>query len=166
MQLTRRNAIKSVIALGAVGGCRAILPGRMPALRIGVISDIHITTPAPESTDKFRTVLREFRSLGADAVLIAGDLADWGLKSNLKTVKGVWDEVFGGTGVVPLMITGNHDFDGWWYGDMTLDMHMHGYSEDEVLKTLGMKASWEEISHGTGEGQPQMIQWTDTVAAA
>ena len=148
MNINRRSFFGGLAASVALSGCKGLLGrGERPMLRLGVISDIHITTPAPESTGKFRTALKEFRSLGADAVLVAGDLADWGLKSNLKTVKAVWDEVMGGTDTVPLMITGNHDFDGWWYGDMTLDMHMQGYSEDEALKTLGMKACWEEVFH-------------------
>ena len=148
MNINRRSFFGGLAASVALSGCKCLLGGgRKPQLKLGVISDIHITTSSPESTNKFRTALREFRSLGADAVLVAGDLADWGLKSNLKTVKAVWDEVMGGTGTVPLMITGNHDFDGWWYGDMTLDMHMQGYSEDEALKTLGMKACWEEVFH-------------------
>ena len=148
MNINRRSFFGGLAASVAMTGCKGLLGrGERPMLRLGVISDIHITTPGPESTDKFRTALREFRSLGADAVLVAGDLADWGLRSNLKTVKAVWDEVMGGADAVPLMITGNHDFDGWWYGDMTLDMHMQGYSEDEALKTLGMKACWEEIFH-------------------
>ena len=50
-----------------------------------------------------------------------------------------------GSGVVPLFCTGNHDFEGWWYGDMTTEMHALGYSEDENLEKLGMKACWEEI---------------------
>ena len=148
MNINRRSFFSGLATSITMMGCDCVLwRGERPLLRLGVISDIHITTPAPESTDKFRTALWAFRMFGADAVLIAGDLADWGLKSNLKIVKAVWDEVFGGTGVVPLMITGNHDFDGWWYGDMTLDMHMQGYSEDEALKMLGMKACWEEIFH-------------------
>ena len=43
-----------------------------------------------------------------------------------------------------LFVTGNHDFDGWWYGDMTLDMHLNGYSEDEALSRIGMRKCWEE----------------------
>ena len=148
MNTSRRTFFGSVAASVVLSGCKSLLGSApKPQLKLGVISDIHVTTPAPESTDKFRAALREFRSLGADAVLVAGDLADWGLKSNLKAVKAVWDEVMGGSDTVPLMITGNHDFDGWWYGDMTLDMHMQGYSEDEALKTLGMKACWEEVFH-------------------
>ena len=146
--MTRKGFLSGALASAGLSGCCG-LPGfgKKPLLKLGVISDIHITTPEPASTGKFRTALKEFRSLGADAVLVAGDLADWGLKSGLKTVKAVWDEEMGGTGAVPLMITGNHDFDGWWYGDMTLDMHMQGYSETEALKVLGMKACWEEIFH-------------------
>ena len=42
-----------------------------------------------------------------------------------------------GRKVEKLFCTGNHDYDGWWYGDMTLDMHVQGYSEDEALAKPG-----------------------------
>lgn len=50
-----------------------------------------------------------------------------------------------GTGIVPLMLTGNHDFEGWAYKDMTLDMHLHGRSEDDALSRRGMKGTWSDV---------------------
>ena len=123
-------------------------PGGEPVLRFGVISDIHIRTP--ESTERFRRALRYFDSRRADAVMVAGDLSDWGLKSGFKYVADAWISVFpgdraaDGRTVRKLFVTGNHDFDGWWYGDMTLDMHLNGYSEDEALSRIGMEQCWEE----------------------
>ena len=145
----RRNFLGGLAASLALGGCRT--PwwyGERPALMFGVISDIHVTTP--ESTAEFRRALAYFRDRGVDAVLVAGDLADWGLKSGLKAVADAWFDVFpdnrapDGRTVEKLFVTGNHDFDGWWYGDMTLDMHVQGYCEDEACARLGMKACWEE----------------------
>ena len=142
--LTRRGFLGGIASAGALGGCHSLgFGGDDAQLRLGVISDIHMTTP--DSDEKFRRALAYFRMRGADAVVVAGDLADWGLKSSLCYVKASWDAEMAGTGIVPLFITGNHDFDGWWYGDMTLDMHMQGYSEDEALSRLGMKKCWEEI---------------------
>ena len=41
-------------------------------------------------------------------------------------------------------IFGNHDYDGWAYGDMTMEMHANGYSEaDRMDKDL--PAAWAEI---------------------
>ena len=52
-----------------------------------------------------------------------------------------------GEPVEKLFVTGNHDFEGWWYGDMTLDMHVQGYSEEEAAVRLGMAKCWEEAFH-------------------
>lgn len=150
--MTRREFLGSLTACGALGGCRN--PwwfGESPRLRFGVISDLHVTTP--ESTERFRRALAYFRDRRADAVIVAGDLSDWGLKSGLRYVAETWYEVFpddrgvDGNPVVKLFITGNHDHDGWGYGDMTLDMHVQGYSEAESLTRLGMKECWESIFH-------------------
>ena len=150
--MNRREFVGGLAALAGLTGCRS--PwwyGEAPKLKFGVISDIHVTTP--ESTEEFRRALAYFRDRGVDAVLVAGDLTDWGLKSGLKLVADTWYDVFPndcgahGEKVTKLFVTGNHDFDGWWYGDMTLDMHVQGYSEDEALSKLGMKACWEELFH-------------------
>lgn len=140
---TRRGFIGGVAAVFGLAGCQSA--GRFaaqPDLTFGAISDIHVTTP--ESTARLREALRYFRRRGADAVVIAGDLTDWGLGSGLHYLADAWKDEMGGTGIVPLMCTGNHDYDGWWYGDMTLDMHMQGYSEDDALSELGMRKCWEE----------------------
>ena len=151
MGLRRRSFIAGLTAFG-LGGCKSPLWfGDAPRLKFGVISDIHITTPA--SAEAFRRALVYFRDRGADAVLVAGDLSDWGLKSGFRSVAETWYDVFpndcgaDGEKVVKLFITGNHDFDGWDYGDMTLDMHVQGYSEDEALSKHGMAKCWEEAFH-------------------
>lgn len=152
MQMDRRGFLGGFAASVALAGCRS--PwwlGEAPQLKFGLISDIHVTTP--ESTAMFRRALACFRDEGVDAVVVAGDLADWGLKSGLKFVAEAWYEVFpddrapDGRKVEKLFITGNHDFDGWGYGDMTLDMHAQGYSEDEASVRLGMAKCWEEAFH-------------------
>ena len=120
-----------------------------PRLRVGIMSDVHITTP--ESTALMRNTFRYFRDRKVDAVLIAGDLADWGLKSGLQYIADAWFDIFpnnkapDGHPVEKLFCTGNHDYSGWRYGDMTLDMHVQGYSEKERLVKLGMKKCWEEV---------------------
>ncbi|MGN0832673.1 MAG: metallophosphoesterase family protein [Kiritimatiellia bacterium] len=138
----RRDFVGGILAGMGMAGCRSTgLFAAKPDLTFGAISDLHVTTRA--STGMFRRALRYFRSRGADAVLVAGDLTDWGLKSSLEYVREAWAEEMAGSGAVPLFITGNHDYDGWQYGDMTLDMHLQGYSEDEALSRAGMKACWE-----------------------
>lgn len=141
MSLTRRGFLGGGAAL-LVGGCRTTEWFGSPELAFGVVSDIHVTTP--RSTAMFRKALRYFRRRGADAVVVPGDLTDWGLKSSLGYVADAWRDTFAGTSVVPLFCTGNHDWDGWRYADMTVEMHANGYSEDEHLTVFGMEACWRE----------------------
>ena len=143
MEFSRRGFIGGAAAF-FVAGCRSggWLAGT-PRLRFGVVSDIHLTTPA--SCAMTERAFRYFRARGADAVMIPGDLTDWGLRSGLEYLKATWDRVFPGTETVPLFCTGNHDFEGWAYGDMTMEMHANGYSEDEALSKLGLAAEWERV---------------------
>ena len=142
MRTARREFLLGAMATVGLSGCAGFSRlGEEPRLTFGVVSDLHVTTP--KSTVRFREALRYFRARRADAVMVPGDLSDWGLKSGLRYVADVWREEMLGTECVPLLCTGNHDYDGWWYGDMTLDMHLQGYSEDEGLNRDNMKAVWE-----------------------
>ena len=141
--INRRDFLFAGGAFTLAAGCRSTALFGKPELTFGVVSDIHVTTP--ESCALFESSLRYFKRHGADAVMAPGDLTDWGLRSSLVLLKQSWDKVFAGTGVVPLFATGNHDYDGWWYGDMTMEMHANGYSEDEALSKLGLGGQWENI---------------------
>ncbi|MCR5750580.1 MAG: metallophosphoesterase [Kiritimatiellae bacterium] len=153
--LSRRGFLATAFAASVAKAIEAkagvLAKGGKPNIMFGVLSDLHITTP--ESTAAFRRALVYFRDRGVDAVVVAGDLSDWGLKSGLKCVADAWYDVFpndrapDGRKVEKLFCTGNHDYDGYWYGDMTLDMHVQGYSEEESLVKLGMKKCWEEVFH-------------------
>lgn len=139
--LTRRGFLGGASAF-FVAGCRTSDLFGSPELQFGVLSDIHITTPASAAmTEK---AFAWFKRRGADAVLIPGDLTDWGLRSSFDYLKASWDKVFKGTETVQLFCTGNHDYDGWWYGDMTMEMHANGYSEDDALSKHGLDAYWEK----------------------
>ena len=148
--MDRRDFIGGLFALSGLAcrGMPSAFKGRKPNLKFGVISDLHVGTP--DMTDKFERALAYFRERKADAVVVAGDLSDWGLRSGFKYVKDAWDKVFpgdrgaDGRPVQRLFVTGNHDWDGWWYGDITLDMHLNGYSEEDSLYRHGMKECWEE----------------------
>ena len=165
MKIDRRWFLGGLAVMLAAAGCRSVWwGGEAPKLKFGVIGDVHITTP--ESTADLRRALAYFRDEGVDAVMLVGDLSDWGLKSGFEYVADAWFDVFpdnrapDGRKVEKLFITGNHDFDGWWYGDMVLDMHTHGYSEAESLVHLGLKECWEaafkepfaDIRHRTVRG--------------
>ena len=141
MNLSRRSFLGGGTAF-FLAGCKTSEWFGAPELRFGVVSDIHVTTP--KSTAMFRKALRYFKGRGADAVMVPGDLTDWGLRSGYRYVAEAWAEVFGGTQTVPLFCTGNHDWDGWRYGDMTVEMHANGYSEDDHNTAFGMEKCWRE----------------------
>ena len=129
--VSRREFILSGLAASFVAGCRTADVFGGPALTFGVVSDIHVTTPGTEA--RYEKALRLFKSRGADAVMVCGDLADWGTVGSWELVRDAWKRVFDdGDATVPLLCTGNHDFGGWGYGDMTMYMHASGHSEDEA----------------------------------
>lgn len=85
--LTRRGFFGSsaaFLAASGFGSVEALLGGR-PDLKFGVLSDIHIGSR--DSTETFRKALRYFRDRGVDAVMICGDLANYGLAK-------AWEECF------------------------------------------------------------------------
>ena len=106
-ELTRRGFIGGGAALLSTVAARsyavAVGAGK-PNLKFGVLSDIHISPAAymakylkgdpkqhrPRETDLFEKALRHFDERGADAVVIAGDLADWGLVGQMKAITDCW----------------------------------------------------------------------------
>ena len=151
MNLNRRDFLFSSSAFFLAAGCRtsALFAGA-PRLKFGVVSDIHVTTE--ESVALFEKSLRIFKNEGVDAVMVPGDLTDWGLRPSFITVKNAWDRVFAGTGVVPLFCTGNHDYDGWAYSDISAEMRANGFSKEERLSKDGeghsrfaLAKAWTEV---------------------
>ncbi len=143
--VSRRDFILSALAASLVAKCRAEDLFGKPELTFGVVSDTHVTVTGTEA--RFEKALRYFKKRGADAVMLCGDITDWGTVPSLIHVRDAWRRVFKGTSTVPLFCTGNHDFGGWGYGDMTMQMHASGHSEDEaaVKAPGGMKAVWERV---------------------
>ena len=93
-----------------------------PRLRVGVLTDIHITPP--ETGDEwFVKALRRFDAERVDAVLVAGDLTTWTRRFEFKAAAAAWRKVFpddrrsDGAPVERLFISGNHDVDGFFYPD-------------------------------------------------
>lgn len=117
----------------ALAGAFAVSPGiaavrlGAPELKLGVISDIHIygtrTFPykarpnrhTQGETVMFEKALRHFDAAKVDGVLIAGDLTENGVDTQLQLVADVWNRVFpgdrgsDGRHVEKLFIYGNHD---------------------------------------------------------
>ena len=154
MDMKRREFLMASGAAFLMAGCRTRSLFGSPDMKFGVVSDTHVTTP--KSCRMLERAFRQFKRRGVDAVMIPGDLTDWGLRSGFAYVKQTWDRVFAGTGVVPLFCTGNHDFEGWLYGDMTMEMHANGYSEAERLND---RKSPEQLGKGWAEVFGEPFDW-------
>ena len=136
IEFTRRGFIGSAAALLASASAESYAQtggeGRA-RLTFGLLSDIHVR-PGREmerlmpgkkaidtiETDLFEKALTYYDERGADAVVIAGDLADWGLIGQMQAVLDVWEKIFpggrsrrDGRKVERLIVFGNHDFEDW-----------------------------------------------------
>ena len=129
MTMTRYDFLRGAVASAAMMGVPARVWGAAkmldkPDLLIGVLSDIHIQLPPAGSAvtvDRFRHALEYFRDRGVDGVLVAGDLANAGLETELAAVAKTWFEVFpggrlpNGKKVANLMHYGDHDTEARFY---------------------------------------------------
>ena len=126
METTRRSFIGGAGAMfAAVAGAgyaaaraEGLAAGRR-RLRIGLVSDVHVSTDAAAA--KFKTALEYFRGMGVDGVCIPGDFTDGGVKEQLILSANAWFDVFpdnkgaDGNVVEKLFIYGNHDIGGHKY---------------------------------------------------
>ncbi len=137
----RKRLISMICVAAAVFGvCTTCLTGcgnkeeevvTTPLLRIGILSDIHVSESVwgDRQHDRFEKALRFFKAKGVDGVLISGDLqenTDFDYASyNIEEVVDIWFKVFPdskndltGERVEPLFIYGNHDVglveEGYW----------------------------------------------------
>lgn len=114
MVIGRRSFLFSTAAFAAAPYLRTFADQSVPRCRIGVLSDIHVREPG-WTLDPFVNALRWFDSMKVDGVVVAGDLADFGLVEQLAHVGAAWDAVFrgdraaDGRRVEKLFVTGNHD---------------------------------------------------------
>ena len=136
--LTRRFFIGSALSFGAFGGCRFLTvpsgsaSSGTPNLTFGMLSDIHIlgANAAPDEfcdlrgdAKVFRAALEWLRDRQVDAVMISGDLADYGMVEELDEVAKAWEAVFPGNRapdgrvVEKLFTSGNHEINGFLYDD-------------------------------------------------
>ena len=111
-------------------------------LRIGVLSDIHVTDDA--STQILRQAFELFRAQKVDGVLIAGDIAERGRVDELVRVGRVWREVFAGMAVEKLFVYGNHDAEGWTYQYLKSEIKSHPeLYADHNLISENPAAAWK-----------------------
>lgn len=122
MSKMRINFWAAVIVALAALGAHGAEPGAAPLLRVGIVSDIHVQHPCDEagkgggaSTATFEKALKYFREKGVDAVVVAGDLTEYGRVRELEASGVAWNRVFpgdkglDGKPVAKLFIRGNHD---------------------------------------------------------
>jgi len=124
--MTRRNFLAAGTALGLAGCGKATAreddspylgSGQPPNLRVGILSDIHVTKR--ENATTFEKALHWFAEQGVDGVLVTGDLGTKGTIDELEVVAETWYKVFpddkdaNGRHVERLFLLGNHDVDGF-----------------------------------------------------
>ena len=126
-RMTRRTFFGTMVAGAASGLLGGGIPVGAPRLKIGVISDIHVSVPAKggrSNNAKLIETLEFFKKNGVDGVIIAGDLTNYGLMKELRAVADAWYSVFpddrdgNGKKVERIFVTGNHDtfYYGWQKG--------------------------------------------------
>ena len=163
MNVSRRFFIGGLAGAFAIGPRRvfAAAPGSFtsgkPALSFGVLSDVHIAFKKGGeviadnySTETLTKAFEWFRDNGADAVVIAGDMAHWGLAGELKAVADAWFKVFpndkapDGRHVERVFVFGNHDWSGM---GRTKRILADETRRKEQLLQLNPKKWWDEIFH-------------------
>ncbi len=143
--MQRSSLLAGVACLDAPALAQALDTLGEPNLIIGIVSDIHIREAATAKT--FRHTLEYFRDRKVDGVIMAGDLADWGLEPQLKVVGDTWDAVFpkdkapDGRHVEKLFIYGNHDMHGYTWG--------HVDAETAKAQGIGLRPAevWKKCFH-------------------
>lgn len=159
--MCRREFAKGAMGLfgwgmfaGALGGC-SLAPGKSgQRLVLGIISDIHIRLvrrdgkDSFDGEDRFRSALEWFRDRGVDGVTISGDLADHGLVEELEAVGRIWRSVFpddkapDGRRVERLFVYGNHDWEGFKYGNAAKNLFGKDFAAHTIHADLA--AAWKK----------------------
>lgn len=94
-----------------------------PKLKIGVVSDVHILANEEGAMDTktWETALNWYDQQGIDAMVCAGDMAQFAQIDEFAAFANTWFKVFPGNTatdgrhVEPIFIYGNHDLLGWEY---------------------------------------------------
>ena len=150
------------------GAAFAASPSGEPDLRIGIVSDPHVSISPGASADGtaelFRRALEWFREREVDGVLVCGDLTNTGLQDEFELMAATWNSVFpGGVGkngrpVANLMHYGDHDAEARFYKPAELEPRYAraglpvppSLSEGDLRKTLWEQCfgeEWAPIQH-------------------
>ena len=143
-------------SMGAARVLRAapgLLSGGTPNLVLGIVTDIHLSISRSNGVfvfggeGTFRSTLEWFRDRGVDGVVICGDMADNGLIEELEAVARVWYEVFpndlapDGHRVERLFVYGNHDYEGYTYGNTARNMFGDSVYDHSIKKDFA--TAWQ-----------------------
>ena len=185
LELTRRRFLggaSALLASAPAASYAAAAGAGKPALKLGILSDIHISPAAymkkyllgdpsyhrPRETDLFEKALEYFDLRGADAVVLAGDLADWGLVGQMKAVTDCWWRIFpdgrsrrDGRHVELLAVLGNHDtaFRAWTvHKNYAIPAMGNAKVPPEDLFRNDIPRHWEELFR-----EPYAPIWKKTV---
>ena len=116
MDVKRRTFVKMSAAASLVAAANAVKAAAgAPALKLGVISDVHINNNKEADFTFLVKALEYFRAAHVDGVIIAGDIADLGAIEEFEAAMEAWKKVFpddklpDGSRVERLFIYGNHD---------------------------------------------------------
>lgn len=167
--ISRRSFVTGAGACGALGcidvsaAVRAISGSGRPALRVGVLSDVHVRTDGAtgkkvdySDDTTFIHALEWFRDMGVDAVVITGDITDYGKIGEMELVAEDWFRVFpgdrapDGRKVERLFVMGNHDWD-YFPSDPAGNLRRYGTKDAaEIPKHVicgDPERIWERIWH-------------------
>ena len=154
--MKRREFLQGMTGIGMLAGLGCYKtafagPRTGALLQLGVISDVHLkSNPGTERT--LLKALEYFRDHGAEAVLVAGDIADAGCRQELQLFADTWAKVFpndkapDGRHVERLIVYGNHCMEGWRW-----NKYMRESPEAAARDGLGYAPSrakiWEAVFH-------------------
>ena len=161
--IRRREFLGAMASFGAFGvaGCASAMrtaSNGSPKLTLGVLSDIHLSIGKGKDgalsfagEEMFRKALGWFRGQGVDGVLVCGDMADRGTVEELEAVARAWYSVFpdgrapDGRRVEQLFVYGNHDYEGYKYGERVKSIFGKEYYDHAINKDLA--AAWKKCFH-------------------
>lgn len=184
-ELSRRSFLgggAALLASVSVRSYAASIGAGRPNLKLGLLSDIHIASEAttrkyikgnpmrfrPRETALFEKALRYFDSRGVDGIVLAGDLADWGLVGQMKEFTDCWWRVFpdgksaiDGRPVEMLAVLGNHDvaFRAWTLGiNYAIEAKGDAVVPPEDIFMNDVPGNWEKMFR-----EPYTPIWKKTI---
>ena len=122
-------------------------------LSLGVVSDVHINTGVPMTSEKWTSALNQLVAKaaendadGLDGVLVAGDLIDYPSERSLGEFKRVYESVLDPVKVPLIYTVGNHDVPKYrWDSTMVSDASY-------IRKLLGDNYFLKDVDMVSGEG--------------